>query len=230
MRCKLIIIEGTDCSGKETQTKKLEERLISEGKKVFRFSFPQYDTPTGKIIGGPLLGKDYICESWFKENTSKIDPLTISCYFAADRRYHINTILKHLENEDVVLLDRYTFSNMAYQGCNFKTNEEKINFFKKIETLEFDILELPRPDMVIFLYLPQEYAKCLKISRASNESLDKNEKDEKHLKNAENTYLLMSDIYGFEKIDCVENEKVRTINDIHEEVYAKVKNFYGRNN
>ncbi|MBQ8234327.1 MAG: thymidylate kinase, partial [Bacilli bacterium] len=60
MRGKLIVIEGTDCSGKETQTNLLIEKLKNDGYNTYKFSFPMYDTPTGKIVGGPYLGKEYI--------------------------------------------------------------------------------------------------------------------------------------------------------------------------
>ena len=66
MKGKLIIIEGTDCSGKETQSKLLEEKLKKEGKKVARISFPMYETPSGRIIGACLLGKPYLCEEYLK--------------------------------------------------------------------------------------------------------------------------------------------------------------------
>lgn len=220
---KLIVIEGTDCSGKETQTKKLVERLTKEGEKVFLLSFPRYDTPTGKIVGGPFLGKSYICEGWFPETAPNVEPLVGICYYAADRRYNIEIIKEHLENGEIVILDRYTFSNMAHQGCKCETEEEKIKIFKKIELLEFEILELPKPDNVIFLYMPQEYAQCLKESRSKYEELDQNEASIEHLKNAERTYLLLSELYNFDRIDCVKDEKIRTKEDIHEDVYKLVR-------
>lgn len=221
-RGKIIVIEGTDCSGKETQTKRLVERLKKEGKKVFLMDFPQYETPTGRIVGGPFLGKSYICEGWFPETAPKVDPLVGICYYAADRRYHVNTILKHLEKGEIVILDRYTFSSMAHQGGKCKTKEEKMKIFKKIETLEFEVLELPRPDAVLFLYMPQEYALKLKESRAVAETLDQNESDLEHLKAAEETYLLMTEMFGFHKIDCVANQATRSIDEIHESVYQTV--------
>ena len=61
MKGKIIVVEGTDCSGKETQSKMLEERLNKEGKKCIRFSFPMYDTPTGRIVGGAYLGRSTKC-------------------------------------------------------------------------------------------------------------------------------------------------------------------------
>ena len=67
MRGKIIVIEGTECSGKDTQVHLLVQRLRKEGRKVEHFAFPMYDSPTGKIIGGPYMGKEYICPSYFKE-------------------------------------------------------------------------------------------------------------------------------------------------------------------
>ena len=89
MRGKLIVIEGTDCSGKETQVKKAVEKFKNMGVNVFNYSFPMYDTPTGKIIGGPYLGKSYIGDGWFNEGAANVDPLTASAYYAADRRYNM---------------------------------------------------------------------------------------------------------------------------------------------
>lgn len=221
MRGKLIVIEGTDCSGKETQTKKLVARLKEEGKKVFEFSFPNYESPTGKIVGGPYLGKSYICEGWFKETAPKVDGLVSSCYYAADRRYNLPLIEKHLQNGEWVIIDRYVESNMAHQGGKYEVPEERIKIFKKLEMLEYEILELPRPDVVIFLYMPYEYATILKQNRS--EKPDQNESDEHHLQNAEATYLELSRLYNFEKIDCYNEAGIKSIEDIHEEVYTNLK-------
>ena len=92
MRGKLIVIEGTDCSGKETQATRLLERLLGENIRISRYSFPNYDSPTGKIVGGPYLGKSYICDSWFKEGATNVPPKVASLYFAADREYNIDEI------------------------------------------------------------------------------------------------------------------------------------------
>ena len=112
MTGKIIVIEGTDCSGKETQTKLLVERLKKEGKKCAYFSFPMYDTPTGKIVGGPYLGKPEINESYFPETSANVDPLVSSLYYAADRRYNF---LKEIENEiynnDIIILDKEEDNN-----------------------------------------------------------------------------------------------------------------------
>ena len=216
MRGKLIVIEGTDCSGKETQTKKIVERCREKGIKVFNYSFPRYDTPTGKIVGGPYFGRSYICEGWFPEGATNVDALVASDYYAADRRYNIKEINEHLANEDIVLLDRYVESNMAHQGGKLNSKEERLKMYEKLDELEFGIMELPRPDAVIFLYMPSPYAAILKKSRA--EASDQHEISEEHLKRAEEAYLELTEKYNYIKIDCVKNDVIRTINDINDEV------------
>lgn len=216
MRGKLIVVEGTDCSGKETQTKRIVERCEKKGIKVYNYSFPRYDTPTGKIVGGPYLGKSYICDGWFSEGATNVDALVASAYYAADRRYNIKEIIEHLNNGDIVLLDRYVESNMAHQGGKLETKEERQKMYEKLDELEFGIMELPRPDAVIFLYMPSPYAAILRQGRA--EAADQLERDMEHLAKAEQAYLELTEKYGYIKIDCVKNDVIRTIDDINNEV------------
>ena len=217
----IIVIEGTDCSGKQTQAEKLVERLNKDGIEVLKLGFPNYDSPTGKIVGGPYLGKEYICEGYFPEGAPNVSGKVASLYYAADRLYNVDIINNAIKENKIVILDRYVESNMAFQGSKFKTKEEKQQMFKWLEKLEYELLELPKPDKVIFLYMPYTYASILKKNR--KEEPDQNELDENLLKNAENTYLELSELYNFEKIDCVKDNQIRTIEDIHEEVYTKVK-------
>ena len=221
MKGKLIIIEGTDCSGKETQAKKAIEELQKKGIPVFKFAFPNYDSPTGKIVGGPYLGKASICEGWFKEGATNVDGLVASAYFAADRRYNINIIKEHLDKGEVVIVDRYVESNMAHQGGKIKEKDERLKMYEKLDKLEFDIMELPRPDAVIFLYMPYEYASILKQSR--KETPDQHESSKEHLKQAESAYLELTEIYNYIKIDCVKDDVIRTIDDINKEVVEKIE-------
>lgn len=221
MRGKLIVIEGTDCSGKETQAKMAVEKLRKKGINIFTYGFPRYDTPTGKIVGGPYLGKSYICDGWFSEGASNVDALVASAYYAADRRYNIAEIKQHLNNGDIVLLDRYVESNMAYQGGKLKTSEERKRIYEKLDKLEFDIMELPRPDAVIFLYMPYEYATILKKGR--KEEADQLERDADRLKQAQNAYLELTEMYNYIKIDCVKDDIIRTIDDINNDVTKTIE-------
>ena len=95
-RGKIIVIEGTDCSGKNTQSELLCQRLNSVNIKTISLSFPMYDTPTGKIVGGPYLGKSYICNGWFSEGAALVDGKVASLYYAADRLYNIKSITNTL--------------------------------------------------------------------------------------------------------------------------------------
>ena len=220
---KLIVIEGTDCSGKETQTDLLVEALENEKISVFRFSFPNYSSPTGRIVGGPYLGKSYICDGWFLEEAPNVDPKVSSLYYAADRRYNISEINKHLEKGVNVLLDRYSFSNMAHQGGKLSDAKKRSEMFKWIEKLEFELLELPKPDIKIFLHMPYEASLILKKSRGLKEDMDQNEKDEHHLKNAEQAYIELAKEYNFHTIECAIGDNIKTIEAIHHEVYEIVK-------
>ena len=217
---KIILIEGTDCSGKGTQSEILYERLQKLGRKVVKLSFPMYDTPTGKIIGGPYLGKESICKGWFKEGANQVPAKVASLYYAADRLYNIDTIKKYLDDDYIIILDRYVSSNMGHQAGKIKDKEERTKMIKWLEKLEYDLLELPKPDIQIFLHMPYKYTKLLQKNR---EELDEHEMSEDNLINAEATYLEITEYYNFIKIECVLNDKIRSINEISDEIYQKIK-------
>ena len=231
MRGKLIVIEGTDCSGKETQARLLAKKLEDAGIPARHLSFPNYDTPTGKIIGTCYLGKKELCkgliqeEGWFPEGANHVDSYVSSLYYAADRKYNVEKINKLLDQGIHVILDRYTFSNMAHQGGKIVSQKSRFSFFKKIEILEFDLLELPKPDLVILLYVP--YQITLELQKNRKESLDQNEQDKKHLKRAEQTYLELKALYHFKMIECTIHDKMRTIVSINKELESKVRDVLG---
>lgn len=211
-RAKILVIEGTDGSGKETQSKKLLEYLKSKKLKVKSYSFPIYSSSTGRIVGGPYLGKKEIGETYFEETSAGVDPLVSSVYYAADRRYNF---LKEIEDElyknDIIILDRYTTSNMGHQAGKAKNKKDRDRILKFIEILEFDLCELPRPDKVIFLYMPYEAAKELRKDRVSG---DGNENSESHLRNAEKNYLDIAKMYNWHYINCIKTKKYSELKDI----------------
>ena len=216
MRGKIIVIEGTDCSGKETQSKKLIERIPN----LKYFSFPNYDSPTGKIIGGPYLGKSYICDGWFEEGADAVNPKIASLYYAADRKYNIDKINQMLDDGYNVILDRYVYSNMAHQGGKIKDTNERHKMYKWLEQLEFDLLELPKPDIKIFLYVPLEVS--MEIRKNRTESFDQHESNLEHLKHAANAYLEIAELYDFITINCTIDNKMLSIEDINEIIYQHI--------
>ena len=217
---KIIVIEGTDCSGKETQTKLLLENLKNDGIKIDSMSFPNYESPTGKIVGGPYLGKEYICDGWFAEGAALVDPYVAMCYFGADRRYNLPLIKEKLNNGHLIL-DRYVYSNMAHQAGKLDDVDARNKMIDKLEEFEFGILELPRPDIAIFLYMPYEYG--LKLKEGRSEKLDQHEISYENQVNSIKTYLEMESRYNFIRIDCVKDGSIRTKRDISDEIYKKVK-------
>jgi len=220
-RGKLIVIEGTDCSGKETQSNLLMEKLKKNNINIEKRSFPMYDTPTGYIIGADLLGKPHMGECIFPEGTTNVPPKVAALYYAADRLYNIEKINEMLDNGINVILDRYVESNMGHQAGKLNDKQDKIDMMNWLEKLEYNLLELPRPDIVLFLYMPYQYTIELRNKRA--EAPDGAEKDVEHLKNAEATYSMMAEKYNYNIIHCVKDDKIRTIEEIHEDVYNKVK-------
>ena len=220
---KIIVVEGTDCSGKETQTKRLVQNLLDMGVKAIRMAFPMYDTPTGKIIGGAFLGKEnFELKPVFEETSVNVPAKVASLFYAADRCYNKDKIQKYLDAGYVVVLDRYVESNMAFQGCKMPP-EKRNEFFDFVQKLEYDLLGIPKPDLRILLYMPIWASKILKKGRA--EKPDQNERDEKYLQDAEDTYLLLAKLFDFKIIDCVQEHKIKTVDRIQSQLFDCVKNY-----
>lgn len=223
MKGKLIVIEGTDCSGKETQSNLIIEELRKQGLQVERFSFPNYQSPTGKVIGGPYLGKEDIGDGWFPEGAVNVNPKVASLYYAADRKYNIHKITWLLNQGVHVILDRYVYSNMAHQGCKIEDEQKRTDMYKWLEKLEFELLELPIPDIAIFLHMPTSKVNELKKGRVEKE--DMHEMDINYLYKAERSYIELANLYSFIQIDCIRDNEIRSIDEIHEEVMNCLKDY-----
>jgi dTMP kinase len=219
-RGKIIVIEGTDCSGKETQSKLLEKKMKESKKKCIRFGFPMYETPTGKIVGGAYLGKPEIFSSFFKEGAVNVDSHVASLYYAADRKYNIPKIEDYLNKGYYVILDIYISSNQAHQGSKILDDDDRFDMYQCIDKLEYWLLKLPKPDITIFLHVPFENSIELRKNR---EHIDEHEKSEEHLKNAEKAYIELSELYNWKRIECIKNNKLRTVEDISKEILKIIK-------
>ena len=223
-RGKLIVIEGSDSSGKATQTSKLIERLHYEGHSAEHMSFPQYETPTGRIIGQCYLGKsreEWRGDSGWFPDAVNLDPKIASLYYAADRRAALPRINAIVNSGRNLVMDRYVPSNMAHQGGK-AAPKERINIINFLDKLEYDLLELPRPDNVILLYMPFEVA--IELRKNRNEIADGHESNIEHLKRAEETYLELFLKYNWIRIDCAPDrtaKSLRSIDDIGNEVYER---------
>lgn len=221
MKNSLIIIEGTDASGKTTQVSLLTQKLQKAGLVVNNLKFPAYDSPTGKIVGANYLGNPKYGESNFKEGAVNVNPKVAGLYFAADRLYNVPVINNFLSKGSLIL-DRYCESNMAHQAGKENDKATRKKIFKWFYNLEYKLLKLPKPDIRILLYMPREHAIILKQQR--NEALDDHEKDENYLKNAELAYLELAKKMKFKIIHCVKDNQIRTLEDINQEVFEYVFN------
>ena len=212
---KLIVIEGvSDGVGKTTQIKELYNKLVESGKKVVYHHFPSYGS-----VGASLV------EEYLKGNLGKregIGPYAISSFYAMDRFYVYHNELKKALNEGkIVLLDRYTTSNLIYQGSFF---EDKDEFLDYVTDYEYNKLGLKKPDLVIFLKLDKSIAKELRKNRDTDGvEGDINEKDTVFLDKVYDNSLYVADKYDFKVIECSKDGVLRSIDDISREVYSIVK-------
>lgn len=213
MQGKFIVIEGCDSSGKETQSKLLETRLKEKGYKCLRFSFPMYETPTGKIIKESYLNKNG--KGVFPEGAANVDPYIAALYYAADRKYNIKKILEYYNEGYYIILDRYITSNMAYQGSKILDKDERFYMYQWIDKLEYWLLKLPKPDKTILLDLPLEYTKELEKNK---ETIDDIERDKEYLQRSIDSYKELSELYGWNIVNCIKDGKIKKVEEINDEI------------
>lgn len=155
MEGKLFIIEGLDGSGKETQTKRLYERLISENINVRKVEYPNYKSDSSALVKMYLNGD-------FGTNVDDVDAYVSSTFYAVDRYASYKTEWEEFyKNGGIILADRYTSSNMIHQTSKIEDKKEQQRFLDWLDELEFGIYKLPRPNNVIFINMPLEYSKRL---------------------------------------------------------------------
>ncbi len=216
----LVTLEGSDGAGKGTQLKLLAERLKAVGYDVAVFDFPRYDEPSSYFVRRYLNG-DY-------GPASKVSPYTASMFFALDRYEASPAIEKALAAGKVVLSNRYTGSNMAHQGGKFKDTLEKRSYFVWADSLEFQLLKIPRPKLSLFLRVPPEVSFDLISKKAERSytkaSHDEHEKDMNHLTQSVATYDLLCQLFpnDFRAIDCTRDGQLLGIPEISDRIWEIV--------
>lgn len=221
MKGKLIIIEsGSDASGKATQTRKLYERLLSEGYNIRKVEYPNYDSESSALVKMYLRGD-------FGKNASDVDPYVSSTFFAADRYASYKTEWEEFYNQGgIVIADRYTTSNMVHQASKMDI-EDRDKYLDWLVDYEFNMYKIPEPDCVVFLDVPIDFSKKLMENRRNKftgeTKKDIHESDIDYLTKSYNNSLYIAEKFKWDKIDCVEDDNLRSIDDIHEEIYRLVK-------
>ncbi|TSC78376.1 MAG: thymidylate kinase Tmk [Parcubacteria group bacterium Gr01-1014_33] len=218
---KLIVLEGTDGSGKGTQTKLLVERLRREKYQVATLSFPQYGKKSAGLI------EEYLNGAYGVPDT--ISPYAASLFYALDRFDAAFTIRMLLAKNDVVVLDRYVDSNAGHQGGKIKNPTERKKFLAWLYDLEYRILGVPKPDLVIILHVPARIGQKLIAKKTTRSYIkkgtrDRHESNLSHLKNAENSYLWLAkeDPKCHKLIECTENGLLLSPENIHQKVWSLI--------
>lgn len=217
---KLIVIEGTDSSGKETQTKLLFERLKNEGKNVRKISFPNYESPACAPVKMYLAGD-------FGDNAVEVNPYPISTMYAIDRYASFKMDWgKFYKEGGIIITDRYTTSNMVHQASKINNLKEREDYLMWLMDLEYEKMQLPKPDTVIFLNMPTEMAVKLMESRKNKitgeAKKDIHEKSPEYLKKSHDNACWVANKHGWQEIKCVEDGRLKSIEEIGEEIYRIV--------
>lgn len=218
---RVIVIEGTDSSGKETQTKRLFERLERDGIKIKKLSFPNYESPACEPVKMYLAGA-------FGDKALDINPYPVSTMFAIDRYASYKMEWESFyKSEGVVVTDRYTTSNMVHQASKIEDKEKKEEYLNWLEDLEYKKMNIPAPDLVIFLNMPTEMAVKLMAERKNKitgeEKKDIHEQDTNYLKKSYENACEIARKYKWKEIKCVDEGRLKTIEEIGEEIYSIVR-------
>lgn len=210
----MLVIEGVDSSGKGTQAKKLYRRLSHENLPVKYVDFPAYDSRFGELVAEYLRG----------EHGSRDDlPVEIRALLYALDRYQFKDELKtFLADGGILIANRYSQSNFAYQAAHVDGVERHllVDWMKAVES------RLPQPDEVFFLRIPTYVTRNLMQQKRLRDYLDGaeqdlHEEDLQYQKQVAEVYLDLAKEEGWTIIDCVQQNTLRTEEDIHEELYDR---------
>ncbi len=209
----IIVIEGTDGTGKATQSQALHQRLTANGFSTQIISFPRYDGPFGPEI------KRYL------KRQLDLDAFAAAQLYAADRLDALDQIKQAINNNDFVIFDRYVSSNLAHQGARVIDQSERQALYKKIIKLEYHHNRLAQPDHTVILSLPEEQIQTLIRNRNPNGDLDKHEADSNYLIRTASCYDELQKL-GFlgntSKINCAPNNQMLTVEIISQLIYDQI--------
>ena len=220
MKGKFIVIDGSDGSGKATQTQLLAKKLELKGVGVKICDFPQYEEFFGKMVGRYLDGE-------FGDPT-KLNPYLASLMYAGDRLQAKKDIQKWLEEGNIVITNRYVSSNIVHQGVKFE-GEERDKFISWVKELEFEVYDVPKPDLTIVLYVPTEFAQKLVDKKEKRNYTEKkrdgHESNKDYLMKATDFYRELAEKENWLLIECVREGKLLPIDEINEMIMEKVEKF-----
>jgi dTMP kinase len=220
-RGKFIVIEGTDGSGKGTQVAMLVDRLKNDRFDVKTADFPQYDNFSGAFVAKYLRGE--------YGTANEVGPYRASVLYALDRYDKSFDIKKWLADDKIVVSNRYVSANMGHQTGKIKGVKEREKFLKWLDDFEYGMFNIPRPDIIILLYMPPEVGQKLVDQKAKRgytkgKKRDIHEADLDHLKKASEAYLYVAKKYDWKVINCVEKGLILSREEINDKIYKIFNN------
>lgn len=216
-KCKFIVIDGLDGSGKATQTKLLAQRLQERGFQARTISFPDYESDSSALVKMYLGGQ-------LGDSPDNVNAYAASSFYAVDRvASYINTWKKYFDEYDYIIADRYTTSNIIHQMAKVR-EEERDGFIDWLFDFEYNRLALPAPDLVIFLDVDPAISQKLIFGRYGGDESKKDihEKDFAYLMRCRSSAMYAINRLGWVKIECTENGGMRTIEDISDSIMALI--------
>lgn len=223
MKGKLIVIDGLDGSGKETQAKLLAQKLEEKGLNVRTVSFPVYESPASAPVRMYLSGK-------FGKAPGDIGAYAASALFAVDRFASFKTDWQEFYQQGgIVIADRYTTSNVVHQ-CSKLPRDQWDSFSDWLFDFEYRLMGIPAPDAVIYLRVDPEVSQEL-ISRRYNDNEEKkdiHERDVEYLKRSRLTADYFAQALDWQCVECISGGEMRSIQAISEDIAVIADNtIYG---
>jgi len=215
---KLIVIEGTDGSGKSTQFRMMSEHLTKDTIPFKHLVFPRYQEESSALIRMYLGGQ-------FGSKPSDVNAYAASAFYAVDRyaSYKMDWG-QWYEDGGLILSDRYTTSNAVHQASK-EAPQDREKYLHWLYDFEYSKMGLPKPDLVIYLDVPTDFTQKLLRHReaATNTTADIHEQDMQYLATCRETGRAAAAYYGWTVISCVKDGQMRSTHDIHEEIYRHVQ-------
>ena len=221
---KLIVLDGTDGSGKSTQFKMLTERMRAEGVNYTDIKFPVYDSPASVLVRRYLAGE-------YGGNADDVNIYASSMFYAMDRydawKKDYNRWRSVYEGGGIVIADRYTTANFIHQGGKLNTMGERFKFFTWLEQIEYNLFGLPKPDEVILLDMPASKAVSMleKRRKETGETADIHEKDVEFISRCHESAMDAAFAMDWKVVACASmgGLAVRPAEQIHKDVWEAVK-------
>ncbi len=222
MTGKFIVIDGLDGSGKGTQTELIVKRLKEEGYHVEMADFPQYGQPSAHFVERYLRGEF--------GSAQEVSARQASLFYALDRFEAKHKMQQWLNEGKIVIANRYVSASKGHQLGKLH-EEERLPFLQWLTQLEYHTLGIPKPDLTLFLHMKPEIGQQLVDQKAAREytqgkKRDIHEADINHLQNTEKAFLFCMEHdteENWHKITCFENDQPRSREEVHAEIYTKIK-------